>query len=575
MIFKTFVCCSPFWARRGAQFEYEGRISHIVFYDVSKIPKELLDTTETSVNSNFLFFKEKTTVCLSILIEEVSNSLGLFKVSLKIGSYYQTRELLVNLTTRQVTMLDGTPLGQTIIWIQPCSLGDRIQYVGQGDSAVFARVKESLNEDTVQGVQDVYSLYIGGEEVELVISSNNTLLNPLNSQSIKYFIPRVNYYDADTFIMVRGTIDQDAFLSAFNIIMFSFLEEFRLVYTNVDLGPQNLFIFLFKSLPYIILVTTILIITTYAIFIKKLLRSKNKLLFFTLLLFFFILPSSLIATCKSAWIKENARFDYEAYIKEISFYFFDSKLILQTLLDTPGSKIVSNGSLARVIVSFEDEVPSRISLVLREFKDSTGIFQVTLEIGQYSSTINLQVDLETRDVYLLNGTYLGKTIFWIPPCKKGDRFPYFGQADSTVFATAHDFFSLTTPQGVQDLLLIDVSEHQYKGYYIGIRGEELITPVEAQSIRHFSLRGNFYDADTFVMIEGDIDQDAFLSAFDIVYITPAYFKLVYTNIDLGPQNLLGVLTGILLLLIIPLGVIAGVTVYYLRFKRKRKYGEAQ
>ncbi|MEM1548215.1 MAG: hypothetical protein QXN75_03725 [Thermoproteota archaeon] len=225
--------------------------------------------TEASINSSILFFKEKVTARLTILIEEVNNSLGLFKVSLKIGSYYQTRELLVNLTTRQVTMLDGTPLGQTIIWIQPCSLGDRIQYVGQGDSAVFARVKESLSEDTVQGVQDVYSLYIGGEEVELVISSNTTLLNPLNSQSIKHFIPRVNYYDADTFIMVRGTIDQDAFLSAFNIIMFSFSEEFRLVYTNVDLGPQNLFAVFLRLLPYIILVAIILAVIFYFVFIRK------------------------------------------------------------------------------------------------------------------------------------------------------------------------------------------------------------------------------------------------------------------------------------------------------------------
>ncbi|MBO3799631.1 MAG: hypothetical protein FGF52_01025 [Candidatus Brockarchaeota archaeon] len=233
---------------------------------------------------------------------------------------------------------------------------------------------------------------------------------------------------------------------------------------------------------------------------------------------------------------------------------------------------MSNGSSARVIVQlgeFGEEVPARISLVLKELEDSTGIFQVTLEIGQYSSTLSLRVDLETRDVYLLNGTYLGKTIFWIPPCKKGERFPYVGQANSTIFATAYNVLSLSTPQGVQDILFVDASEHQGRGY-IGIIGNEVITPAEAQSIRHFSPRINLYDADTFIMIEGDIEQDAFLSAFGIVYFSGGDFKLVYTNIDLGPQNLIGVFTGILLLFVLPSVVVASVIAYYLRFRRKKK-----
>lgn len=300
------------------------------------------------------------------------------------------------------------------------------------------------------------------------------------------------------------------------------------------------------------------------------LRRKNKLFFYLFLILLSLSP--LITACKPAWTRNGARFDYETRIREIYFYFFDDKLIPQALLSTPGSKILSNGSSARVIVQlgeFGEEVPARISLVLKELEDSTGIFQVTLEIGQYSSTLSLRVDLETRDVYLLNGTYLGKTIFWIPPCKKGERFPYVGQANSTIFATAYNVLSLSTPQGVQDILFVDASEHQGRGY-IGIIGNEVITPAEAQSIRHFSPRINLYDADTFIMIEGDIEQDAFLSAFGIVYFSGGDFKLVYTNIDLGPQNLIGVFTGILLLFVLPSVVVASVIAYYLRFRRKKK-----
>jgi len=67
--------------------------------------------------------------------------------------------------------------------------------------------------------------------------------------------------------MVTGNLDEDAILSAFGIVTAG--DFFKLVYTNVDLGPQNLFITLLRLLPYIILVAIILITTFYFVFVRK------------------------------------------------------------------------------------------------------------------------------------------------------------------------------------------------------------------------------------------------------------------------------------------------------------------
>jgi len=67
--------------------------------------------------------------------------------------------------------------------------------------------------------------------------------------------------------MISGRLNEDAILSAFNIVSLS--TSFKLVYTNIDLGPSNLLVALLRSTPYIILVATIMVVTIYFIFIKK------------------------------------------------------------------------------------------------------------------------------------------------------------------------------------------------------------------------------------------------------------------------------------------------------------------
>jgi hypothetical protein len=120
----------------------------------------------------------------------------------------------------------------------------------------------------------------------------------------------------------------------------------------------------------------------------------------------------------------------------------------------------------------------------------------------------------------------------------------------------------------QDLLFLDVpTVPEYQGFRQG----DQMNPINRQSIKYFENRQNYYDADTFVMRKGDLRGDGFLSAFDIMSMRTFYFRLTYTNIDLGPPNWLAFI-GLLLIPAIIIILAVGIPVYMLR-KRKRKTRE--
>lgn len=262
----------PFWVKNGTKLEYAGEVLRITFYNASMISEPLLQIfgTVMSKDSNIttLTCEEKKDIRLSILVKDINNSIASLKVNLTIGSFSSAKDLKVDLLTRQVTLLDGTPLGQTTIWIQPCRVGDKIPLIWQGNSTIFGKASEAFSIDTIQGVQDAFILDVSEhQEKGYVGIFFNTTLTPLEAQTIKHFSPRINLYDSDTFIMISGRFNEDAILSAFNIVSLS--TSFKLVYTNIDLGPSNLLVALLRSIPYIILVTTILVVTVYFIFVRK------------------------------------------------------------------------------------------------------------------------------------------------------------------------------------------------------------------------------------------------------------------------------------------------------------------
>lgn len=223
-----------------------------------------VEVLRSDSNIDGLSFKEEIDVKLLLLVEDVNGSTGLFKVTLIVGPYASTKNLLIDLSSKQAALPDRTPLGQTTIWIQPCKVEDRIPFVGQGNTTVFAKASEVSPRDTIQGVQDCIVLDVSEHQWKGYVGLYFNL-SPPETQTIKFFNPRINYYDADTFIMTEGDVDEDALLSAFGIAGF-FGRSFKLTSTNIDLGPPNLLITLIRLLPYLVPLAILLIVF---IFIKK------------------------------------------------------------------------------------------------------------------------------------------------------------------------------------------------------------------------------------------------------------------------------------------------------------------
>lgn len=176
----------PFWVKNGTKLEYAGEVLRITFYNASMIPEPLLQIfgTVMSKDSNVttLTCEEKKDIRLSILVKDINNSIASLKVNLTIGSFSSAKDLKVDLLTRQVTLLDGTLLGQTIIWIPPCRVGDKIPLIWQGNSTIFGNVSEAFSIDTIQGVQDAFILDVSEhQEKGYVGIFFNATLTPLEA----------------------------------------------------------------------------------------------------------------------------------------------------------------------------------------------------------------------------------------------------------------------------------------------------------------------------------------------------------------------------------------------------------
>ncbi|MGC9014856.1 MAG: hypothetical protein ACP5KW_10825 [Thermoproteota archaeon] len=264
------------WIKNNAKLEYKGTVKFIDFYYGSMIPKNLLKYSEFPLNESqiqnefmaSLLLNETMPFSLSVVVLRVMNeTAGILNVSLKIGPYLFSKKLLVNFKTRNVYFLNGTLLGKTIIWILPCKVGDAIALVGNGNSTVFAEVSSSpipirLGKDSLFSLinpinlQDTISLSVGTSPKYKGLSASERI-GPIERQSVEHFEYRVNYYDSDAFVLVRGSISGDALLSAFGIM--SYLgDEVSLVYTNIDLGPPSFSILIsLLSVPVAIIVLTL------------------------------------------------------------------------------------------------------------------------------------------------------------------------------------------------------------------------------------------------------------------------------------------------------------------------------
>jgi len=99
------------------------------------------------------------------------------------------------------------------------------------------------------------------------------------------------------------------------------------------------------------------------------------------------------------WVRRGAQLEYasEAIINDILFYSFDVATIPEELIKAPGAKMYG-GNSSMVSILFEEPVYAHLSITIKDVNNSTGVFEVILRIGPYSSKKDLYVGLLTSHV---------------------------------------------------------------------------------------------------------------------------------------------------------------------------------
>lgn len=160
----------------------------------------------------------------------------------------------------------------------------------------------------------------------------------------------------------------------------------------------------------------------------------------------------------------------------------------------------------------------------------------------------IYVNTADRDIFLPNGTLIGKTRLWAPSNpEKNDTVILWDCPPDKLVGTVIDVGGgwSATPQGAQTIFLVDGNGT--------VLGEDCFPTV-------------YYDLDTGVMIDDSLDYDATLLALGI-RDSGGRMHISDTNIDLGPRELW---PEILNLLVIAAPITAFLIVFVMVYRRRRR-----
>lgn len=163
----------------------------------------------------------------------------------------------------------------------------------------------------------------------------------------------------------------------------------------------------------------------------------------------------------------------------------------------------------------------------------------------------VHVNVENRDVTLLNGTLIGKTYLWLPANpEEGQTVILAGKPPDEVVAKVSIGGSAKTPQGYQRVFDFD--------------------PTEVKVLNRSVLKHGIFDLDSGVMIQAGLRGEATLLALDIWDVgLKGTLEFSATNIDLGPREVWpDIVTA--LPIAVPLVVFGFTLIFLLRRRRKRR-----
>jgi hypothetical protein len=266
-----------------------------------------------------------------------------------------------------------------------------------------------------------------------------------------------------------------------------------------------------------------------------------------------------IATARDAfppsWLKEGAYVKYKAYLPgandlgDVAFFNLSNPKYAGTNYTLPGLKIdallaINSSSLTWQCVSVNDTM-AKLQVTL-DFVGTSAYYNASSEQVSVQRTAEVYVDLYTRGVYNVNGTFLGTTHLWLPANPdNGQEITIWEENSETITSPATISDSCTTTvQGEQDVFRTDS--------YITIKKNPLMLNL-------------YCDLDTGLGL-GLIFWDPIFAA---VGIANGPETLSETNINLGPERSAINWNQSLYYAIIPIAIILLVATLIIKRKKKK------
>jgi hypothetical protein len=179
------------------------------------------------------------------------------------GGFHRTNVVYVDTVNRTVTLLNGTQIGTTRLWLPANpSQGQEITFWETSAEKVLGTVNagangETLFFNTVQGVQKGF-----------YIDANGTIMGQ------QYFTPAA-CYDFDSGVALTNFLLFEPTVVALDIK--EIIGGSELAMTNIDLGPREISFDIRAALPYAALISAIIIITV-ALVVRRRRKLKSEAL---------------------------------------------------------------------------------------------------------------------------------------------------------------------------------------------------------------------------------------------------------------------------------------------------------
>jgi hypothetical protein len=179
---------------------------------------------------------------------DLEGGVAKLNISLYLNETLLSALVYVDLTSRDVTLPNGTYLGKTMLWLPANPAQDKLFELNKNQTA---RVQIRTQTDTCQGLQR----YFEAEGEDLSIGGS---------------------YDLDTGVLIWTDWEYEPELLAFDIVDVGYHGSSGITATNIDLGPREWLFEILRNIPFILPIVGFALVSIFLYRRRRLKKRQRK-----------------------------------------------------------------------------------------------------------------------------------------------------------------------------------------------------------------------------------------------------------------------------------------------------------